>query len=629
LQQEVAMPERTAPVNTSGFWEFLVMILLLLGFIGLLSTTSKIPAAGGLPQSTSTSNIPETGPVIINIDNTDPKIERAIVRILGTEQTDDFDHNILSLPPCSTGQYISVWAPGYYILTFPCVASPTMRYDVQLEPLNPTDNTNYQWIGAGRISDSPPNCARCHAGSSAHLNEYPQWNRDGHSKVFADPFFWTTFLGTNINRQPSQQIQWTILADGQKIYPLLDPMKPDYGAGYRLDYPVSNGNCAFCHVPASSPGTLQEMNVADLINNYLGGDTSAVTEGVTCDICHKVTDVLVGKNQLPYDDRPGVLSMSIVRPISDQHFNYGPLAYQSILNSDSNPNSDAKRTCFPVFSESKFCAACHYAKFANTLIYGSYKEWLESPYSNPQTPNYRSCQDCHMLDETQIQNTVPSERDACSETNVKFNFSHNMMNYGTDPDNPSREIPLLVKDAADLTLEPVLEGGQIRVRVTVLNTGAGHKFPTDSPLRHLILRIEARDWRGNLLTQSGGPMIPVWAAPDQAGYAGQIFAHILKDKDTNLAPSFAYWNPVEDAWQGADTRLVPGVPAQSVYSFAAPYDRWATITARLIYRKAFKNVVDKKAWQLTDLDVEVTSVAVKCTGFGSAPENMVCNPDTP
>ncbi|MDQ2691810.1 MAG: hypothetical protein M3Y68_07260, partial [Chloroflexota bacterium] len=186
-----------------------------------------------------------------------------------------------------------------------------------------------------------------------------------------------------------------------------------------------------------------------------------------------------------------------------------------------------------------------------------------------------------------------------------------------------------VEDAAEITLAPTLAGGQLHVKVTVVNKAAGHKFPTDSPLRHLILVVEARDWRGTSLTQSDGPRVPVWAAPDYGGYAGQIFANILKDKDTNLAPAFAYWNPVEAAWQGADTRLPPLTPVQSVYSFAAPYDRTATITARLIYRRAFFNVAQEKGWSLSDLDVEVSTVKVKCTGFGPEPQNISCEPVSP
>jgi hypothetical protein len=235
-----------------------------------------------------------------------------------------------------------------------------------------------------------------------------------------------------------------------------------------------------------------------------------------------------------------------------------------------------------------------------------------------------------MLDKAQIGNTLSTDREACSGTNVSFNnFNHNMMKYGPDPENSTREIPTIVQEAARIGLEFKLEGGQMKIRVTVENTGAGHKFPTDSPLRHLILVLEARDWRGNPLVQTDGPKVPVWAASDYGGYAGQIYANILKDKDTNLAPSFSYWNPVENAWQGSDTRLVPGAPVESDYAFAAPYDRSATITARLIYRKAFMNVVQQKGWYMGDLDVKVTSAILECSGFGVPPENIACVSVTP
>jgi hypothetical protein len=232
-----------------------------------------------------------------------------------------------------------------------------------------------------------------------------------------------------------------------------------------------------------------------------------------------------------------------------------------------------------------------------------------------------------MLYDQNLEGVSASARDACLEPDVQVrNFNHNMMNYGPDEQNLTREIPRLIQGAAEIRLEPTLSGGQIHVKVTVENKRAGHKFPTDSPLRHLILVVEARDWRKNPLTQSNGPKVPVWAAADLGGQAGQLYANILKDKDTNLAPSFAYWNPVEAAWQGADTRLPPLDPVQSVYSFAAPYDRSATITARLIYRKAFLNVAMEKGWSLADLDVEVTNAEMECTGFGPEPQQMVCQP---
>jgi hypothetical protein len=135
-------------------------------------------------------------------------------------------------------------------------------------------------------------------------------------------------------------------------------------------------------------------------------------------------------------------------------------------------------------------------------------------------------------------------------------------------------------------------------------------------LRHLILLVEAKDQNGTLLAQVDGPMIPLWGGNsnteyDYAGKAGEIYANILKDRDTNQMPTIAYWNPTVPAWDGSDTRLEPGKPAQSEYSFAVPSNGAATITARLIYRYAFIEIIRQKGWILKDIDVrEPVSVQV-------------------
>jgi len=209
-----------------------------------------------------------------------------------------------------------------------------------------------------------------------------------------------------------------------------------------------------------------------------------------------------------------------------------------------------------------------------------------------------------------VGNTLPIERSACAEENKTFrDFSHNMMKYGTDPDNPARKIPLMVKEAATVTIDQTaFGGGQVTFRVTVTNSGAGHKFPTDSPLRHLILLVEVKDMNNNPLTQISGPTIPIWGARDYAGYPGEIYAHILKDRDTNQMPSIAYWNPVE---LGSDTRLAPGQAVQKEYSFIAPANGSAVITARLIYRNVFISIADQKKWPIMDIEAaKASEVAV-------------------
>jgi nitrate/TMAO reductase-like tetraheme cytochrome c subunit len=593
---------RVEGVYLRFLWRVIYLnILLVVPF----AISSCIPAVPASAANTNNPSLPETGPVIVKIINANPAIKTALARILETRESDTLDQNKLAFSACLNGQHISVWAPGYYIATIACNGSFPAEYQIQLEPLNAADDPNYAWIDADLRLNPTFNCAGCHSNPSLGLDEYTEWNVDAHSRAFVTPYFWTTYLGIDLNGNLGQQTHWGISGDGGKLRLPPDPMQADYGPGYQLDYPNESGNCAFCHAPAAIGATQQSTNLTSLIYGSWGNRVNVASEGVTCDVCHKAIDVSLDDHQLPYVERPGILSFSFVRPTPGLQFIAGPGSHLAI----SNPN--VKRTCAPLFSESKFCAACHYGKFSGIEIYASYKEWLDSPYSQ-QNQNFRSCQDCHMPSPEPLGNTPPSERGACSEPNQKFrDFNHNMMKYGPDPDNSFRTIPLIVKDAATIAIDKiVLGGGQVTFGVTVVNSGAGHKFPTDSPLRHLILLVEVRDTNNNLLTQVGGPMIPRVGDSDFVGLAGQVYANLLKDKDTNVIPTIAYWNPVDPAWQNADTRLVPGVPVRSDYAFAAPSNGSFVITARLIYRNAFSDIANKKKWPIMDIEAAQISVPI-------------------
>jgi hypothetical protein len=118
------------------------------------------------------------------------------------------------------------------------------------------------------------------------------------------------------------------------------------------------------------------------------------------------------------------------------------------------------------------------------------------------------------------------------------------------------------------------------------------------------------DMNQNSLPQVSGPMIPRAGDSDYVGQPGQIYANLLKDKDTNFIPSIAYWNPMGPAWQNSDTRLVPGVPVYSQYSFAAPSNGSFVITARLIYRNVFYDIAVKKNWPIIDIEAAKVSVTI-------------------
>ena len=606
-------------------WRVIDVSILLVFTIVLSSCGS-----GALPQATAMAAYDAGAIQVIVKDNqTQEVIEDDIVILVQTvnpPQVDDNADDILRLPSCSPNEYIYAWSPGYYINEIQC--DGRLVYEIPLTSYHAADNPNYMWIDADIRFDPSHNCASCHSTIQGRT-EYLEWNKDGHSKVFGNPYFWTMYMGMDINRNQGFETTWQIFDNGER---LRLPNTSIYGPGFRLDYPNDGGNCGYCHAPAAVNTFNQEPDLTSLINSSFGNHVNVETEGITCDVCHKATDVVLGNDRLPYVDRPGVLSMAFLRPTSFNPFSVGPRAY------DLNQDPEARSTCSPVFSESRFCAACHYGKFSDVEIYTSYKEWLDSPYSHKYMDSgsgnenraYRSCQDCHMLSPGQVGDTLPSERAACTKTNLNFrDFNHNLMKYGPDPDNPSQEIPLLIRDAATLTVEPIMDEGRIRVNVTVVNTGAGHRFPTDSPLRHLILFVEAKDRNDTLLTQVGGPTIPLWGglgnqAEDYAGRPGQIYANILKDKDTNIAPTVAYWNPAEPISPDSDTRLIPGQPVLSEYSFATPSYGMALIRVKLIYRYAFIDLARQKGWNRPD--ILVTSEEWECTRF-TDPTSFRCEPE--
>ena len=561
-------------------WRVMSFGILLVIYAALSACSSDVAVAA-----------PDPGEVTVILKDLDPKIKVAIGRVIETGETAILNQSKLSFHACGDGHRVSVWAPGYYIKTLTCNGSVDGYYEISMERIDPADNRSYPWVST---VDSPYGCGICHS-DGFKLNEATEWKADGHSKSFISQLFLTTYLGTNVNGTSGQRTLWSFAPDGSTYRLPPDSNQLDYGPGYQLDYPGASGNCAFCHAPAALGATNQEVNLTALISNSRGERVNAAAEGVTCDVCHKAIDVALDTQGLPYVDRPGILSFSFLRPNTGGQFAAGPWSHLAISN------TEMRRTCSPIFSESSFCAPCHYAKFSGVEVYASYKEWLESSYSLPNQ-SFRSCQDCHMQSPLVIQNTTPiAARGACSPENTSFqDFSHNMMKRDNIGD------PILIQGAATVTISANREDGKIKVNVNVVNTAAGHKFPTDSPLRHLILIVEARDQNGVMLSQVDGPRIPDWGGTggspqDYAGRPGMIYANILKDKDTSMVPSVAYWNLTVPAWQGSDTRLLPNQDTPSQYFFVAPSQGDVKITAQLFYRSAFMDILRKKGLSPDDI----------------------------
>lgn len=609
--------------NSTRLWLVLGAGLLLL-FVALASCSPLVPVTGPEPTTTPPPADPGVIPITVLDRAGQPLNQGVVVRVSNSTQVDSFDHDGLWITSCDQNtQAIAAWAMGYEVALRSC-NDP----NIQLVPLVGHDNVNYAWASAAG------NCVNCHAGQlGGTYGEIDEWLKSGHARTFDERYLETMYRGTSLSGASSPVTQWTVLGDDLvRVPPLVNDTYR--GPGFKLDLPEQPGNCAYCHVPAAITPSQVNVDLSTLFPKP--GDVRG--EGVTCDVCHKVLDVHLDSNGFPFVDRPGILSFRFLRPDSGA-FVIGPFA--NILTRNASVPTDHRLTCSPIFSQSEFCAACHYGKFGNMVVYNSYGEWRQSPYGdNPNEPDYRTCQDCHMSHMEAGEENPPSDRrQACSESDPAFqNFDHNLLSYGID-ERSGREIPLMIKGAAKVNVKFKYEPekkNSLSVVVRVENTRAGHKFPTDSPLRHLILVVDARDQLGTSLLQVDGERIPNWGGTGKpfldsygirnyGGLPGKIFANLLVEEDTNISPTAAHWNETKFAWVDAssnsDTRLVPGKEDRSEYSFSIPNAGSVNVTVSLMYRYAFFDLVAQKEWWNRP-DILVTSV--ECTGPPTQPDKTEC-----
>ncbi len=394
-------------------------------------------------------------------------------------------------------------------------------------------------------------------------------------RLVVDSRFLSTYNGTDLNGNQSPPTRYGYSRDYGRFPLLPDPTRPYYGPGYKLDFPETSGNCGACHVPAAAakPGDSYSADPNQL------SDIEA--EGVVCEFCHKIGEVnLDPTTGLPYPNMPGVLSMRLYRPEEEEQLFFGTF------------DDVTRRVSYLALEkESAFCASCHFGVFWDTVIYNSFGEWLESPYSDPETG--QTCQDCHMPLVGYDYFVYPEKGGLLRDPNRIL--SHRM---------PGAMDEELLRSALTLTAAAYTEEDRIVVQADITNNNTGHHVPTDSPLRHLILLVQVTDREGNLLTQLDGERIPEWGGQGEltegcyAGLPGKIFAKVLEEVWTHVSPSGAYWNPTRII---SDNRIAAFKTDKSVYTFGAPDEGEVEVEVTLLFRRAPKKLMDQKAWETSDI----------------------------
>lgn len=373
-----------------------------------------------------------------------------------------------------------------------------------------------------------------------------------------------------------------------------DANENHYGPGFQTDQTGSVGNCSGCHLP----GVSVKHNVSP--ENLIGMDGKNAAKhgadafGIHCDFCHKVAAVKLDPvTKLPFPGVTGVHAMEVLRPTGKKGHEYE----QIFFGPYDDPNSSTS-TKLPVLSQSQFCAPCHRGQFWGKMIYNSYGEWLESPYGKEGGPQFKTCQQCHMpspvIWEGRVMTNTAPGKGGIERPPSTFR-SHRM--------TIDREI---LANSLTMTANVRQESGRLLVDVELYNDKTGHHIPTDSPLRHLILHIEAKDASGKVLNQLSGPVLPDWTGSSGrvkavrafSGRPGKAFAKLLKGVWTEEFPTADYWNDFEIV---SDNRIAAFARDKSSYTFEPPGRGKARIGVSLYYRRAYYQLMEWKKWDDPDI----------------------------
>ncbi len=352
---------------------------------------------------------------------------------------------------------------------------------------------------------------------------------------------------------------------------------------------VIEQKCVACHMPMATTQSLVDGSpVKGLDDGFLSPEHplhAASIDGVSCTLCHQVTDKNLGTME-------GFSGNYVIDTATDapNRIIYGP--YQNSVVMPMQMHSGY----IPAYGEhmlsAELCATCHnlYTPFVDSKgdILGefpeqtTYTEWQKSELGN----RTQSCQSCHMplADGAVTISQMPMNLAAREPFFQHYFVGGNtfvleiLANWGGDlevsanqeefRDTIARvEQQLGERTAAlsvnELALTDGILSAEIQVRVFT-----GHKFPTSIPIRRAWLHVVVRDLDNQIIFESGKqnpdgsiqgnaadadplayePHYEVITQPDQV----QIYEGIMQNNDGEVT-----YTLLRAASYAKDNRLLP------------------------------------------------------------------------
>jgi hypothetical protein len=451
-----------------------------------------------------------------------------------------------------TGLVLVAAKKGYYHGSI-TVASPSTGVPLVVEPVTVGNNPNYSFMDPGM-------CGACHP------DQWSQWTDSPMNKAGTNTWLYDIFDGSG---SPGGMGGFVYARDSV----------------YAANNPASE--CASCHQP--EPWIEQPFSALEPLGNLSQGSL----HGVSCEVCHKIAGV--DETQVNY---PGLFPGAVTfnrpdDPLIDHQVEYG------VLGDVSYVSPVLMRPSYQPQLVAEVCAVCHQDKNdpdedhefeeANGVISEpTYLEWLASPYADPQSQHYASCVTCHMpaYGATQVAQVFGETLPLRDPETIR---SHRI--EGTTAQ--------FLENAVELSVESTRDATGIDVQVTIDNTLTGHHVPTGVTVRNMILLVEAeRTADGAALVSLGTQVVHNLGGvgdPAQGYYAGLPGKFYAKHNHNRqgVGPTF-----FTDATGIVFDNRIPALASdQTQYRFAAPAGTGEVrVRARLVYRRAFRFVVDAKQW---------------------------------
>lgn len=438
---------------------------------------------------------------------------------------------------------VTAAAVGYYY-GWEIAVAPETGLKIDLDAVPAIDDPSYEFA-------PPGTCNACHAGQVGQWTGSPMAHAGDNAWVF------DSYDGSGT---PGGGGGFVYTRDS--VHAAADPAS----------------QCRSCHQPVAwmrDPGSALDVEPA-----------TEVADGVSCDLCHRIASVDIALADWP-GMHPDVVRMTRT---PDDPVMYGVLGdvdyvFEGRMRPAYNPQLTAE-----------VCALCHqddndpdgdgdYGDPDGVPSQETYREWAESEYADPASERYSTCATCHM--------PAVEANDGCGVLSSPLRRplgdvrSHRF--EGTSPG--------FLEAALTLTLDATLDDDGVSVVVTIDNDQAGHHVPTGVAIRNVILLVEA--------TQGGAPLVATGeqvvhalggegdpAEGYYAGLPGKLYAKAHEGAG-GVSPVFF----TEATAVAFDTRIPALGRDETAYAFALP-DTGGDIVvrARLIYRRAYRAMIDEKGW---------------------------------